>query len=92
MTEYVLTPGRNEVPEITAMRLDDGKGNLPKHSWPGWETLHYLDAHLNRLCWACASRNDEFTEPLIASDVNYEDPDLYCDHCGNQIKPEYGED
>jgi hypothetical protein len=33
MTEYELTPGRNEVPEITAMR-DPDTDELPKYSWP----------------------------------------------------------
>lgn len=25
-------------------------------------------------------------------DVNWENSELYCDHCGNRLPPEYGED
>jgi hypothetical protein len=91
MTEYELTPGRNEVPEITAMR-DPDTDELPKYSWPGLYPMYYFDAHLNALCPDCAAKNDEFTEPLIHPHVNWEDSNLYCDHCDAQIESAYGED
>lgn len=54
------------------------------------------------LCGKCAAENkslilesmrDGYDRQWIpyALQVNYEDPSLYCDKCGNTIEPAYGE-
>ncbi len=80
---------RNESAKITALRSEDGK--LPAYAWPGGYPVFYMDKGNNCLCPKCAEENDEFSEPLEAYDVNWEDEMLYCDHCDNQIESAYGE-
>lgn len=50
------------------------------------------------LCYQCANENLDLTlgdDPqwqIVGRDINYEDPDCYCDNCNRRIKPEYLED
>jgi hypothetical protein len=51
------------------------------------------------LCHQCANRELERTlDPddaqfhVVGEFINYEDSDLYCDHCGRRIESAYGED
>ena len=51
------------------------------------------------LCHQCANRELERTlDPdddqfhVVDEFINYEDSDLYCDHCNRRIEPAYGED
>ena len=72
----------------TLPRNEDG--TLAEYAWPGGYPLFYLtDDEGDILCPACA--NKEADHPLVA-DVNYEDPALYCDECGNRIESAYAED
>lgn len=80
----------NESPEITQLR--DNNGSLPKYAWPGGYPMYYLDKMNNVLCPDCANENDDYTDPLVAHDVNYEDTDLSCDHCSNPIEAAYADD
>lgn len=83
-------------------RLKDG--TLPARAWPGAYPLHYITADDGRLCPACANgqRGSEATRPtldpacpddrqwiVVAADVNWESPDLQCDHCGILLMPAY---
>jgi hypothetical protein len=68
-----------------------GNGELRSYTMIGCYPLFYLDKGNNCLCPKCASENDEFNEPLIAVDVNWEDPDLYCDHCSARIESAYAD-
>lgn len=58
------------------------------YAWPGGYPMYYQDEHDNVLCPKCA----EDVEEELASDVNWEDPDLYCDECGERIESAYSED
>lgn len=77
-------------------RLNDG--TLPKYAWPGMYPLMYLCADSGILCADCANGKngsdasetaDDAQWRIVASDINYEDPDLTCDHCRAQIECAY---
>jgi hypothetical protein len=61
---------------------------LPKYTSVGCYPLFYLTAGCEVLCPACASA--EPTTPPT-SDVNWEDPALYCDECSERIESAYAE-
>lgn len=80
----------------------DENGKLPAYAWPGGYPIFYLTADGGSLCAACANgengseASEEHDAPadwrLDASDVNWEDPALCCDHCGARIESAYAED
>lgn len=66
-------------------------------SWPGGYEIHYYTVDGGVLCHECANKElmrtldpDDAQFHIVAEDVNWEDPDLYCEHCNRQIKSEYG--
>lgn len=67
-------------------------------SWPGGYEIHYHTKDGGVLCYQCANENLDLTlgdDPqwqIVGRDINYEDPDCYCDNCNRRIKPEYLED
>jgi len=61
-------------------------GSLPAHTWPNSYPLFYWDKEHNVLCPACANRNDEYSSPLEGVDINWEDDNFSCEHCGKQIE------
>ena len=73
-------------------RILDDNGKLPQWAWPGGYPMFYLDGENNVLCTKCANENDEFSSPISACDANWEDPDMYCDHCSTRIESAYAED
>ena len=79
---------------VEALRGSDGK--LPTHCWPGFYPLFYVTSRNEILCSACANgdEHDEFDAqfPIVASDANWEDPELYCDACQERIESAYAED
>lgn len=65
----------------------------------GGYPLFYITADNGTLCPECAEENSELTFDesdkqwyVAAQEINYEDEDLYCDHCSKQIPSAYGED
>lgn len=76
--------------KIKVLRRDNG-GDLPAYVWPGGYPIFYLDSGNNVLCVKCANKVQMGTY-VIEYDVNYEDPDLYCDDCSEQIESAYGDD
>lgn len=74
-----------------------------KYAWPGGYPLFLITSDGAALCvecgrkefrliadaWARCDGNGWFVQ---AADVNWEDGDLYCDHCSKQIESAYGED
>ena len=74
----------------------DSDGKLESFAFPGGYPLYYMDSSCNPLCPECA--NLDYIEDYVTSDrpvavdVNYENPDLYCDHCGARIESAYGEE
>lgn len=74
---------------------------LPAFAYPGCYPLFYLFTDGGVCCPSCANRNiDEIDQGrrnshggwlLCGSDVNYEDVDLFCDHCHRPIPAAYAE-
>lgn len=81
--------------------LDCGK--LRAYAWPGGYPMYYVTKNRGVLCPDCANL-PECTQAtdldcredrqwlIVAANVNYEDNDMYCDHCGKQIEQAYREE
>jgi hypothetical protein len=74
-------------------------GNYPAYAWPGGYPMYYLCKDGGVLCPKCLNDNkalindpDEPEWYVLASDINYEDPDLYCDNCSERIESAYAEE
>lgn len=83
--------------------LKDHDGTFPSNSWPGGYPIYYLSADGGIFCPACANeaKNDpdiDINDPddpqwnIIDGDINWEDDDLYCDHCNKKIECAYCDD
>lgn len=72
------------------------------YAWPGGYPLYLVMSDSEAVCKKCAKT--EFSLILSATkdkdesgwqaegvDVNWEDNELYCSHCGEQIESAYGE-
>lgn len=78
----------------------DTDGKLPAYAWPGGYPIYYFLEDGAVLCPACtngANGSDAQTQDdpqwnVIASDVNWEDPNLLCDHCNTRIPSAYAEE
>lgn len=72
------------------------------YMWPGGYPMYALCADGGILCHTCMKKEgqvigdeDGYIDSqwhVIAADINYEDPQLYCDHCGMRIESAYSED
>ncbi len=80
----------NCTPEIRKLQMENG-GMLPSYAWPGGYPIFYVDKENNALHPHCASENDEYSAPLVAYDVNWEDATLYCDECSQRIESAYAD-
>jgi hypothetical protein len=79
---------------------DEKTGSLPAYAWPGGYPIYYVTGDGAALCPACVNDpsnpihedggNDGWK--VEGYDVNYEDPQLYCDHCNQRIASAYAED
>jgi hypothetical protein len=66
-------------------------------AWPGGYPIYYVCKDGRLLCSHCANEEIKLTSDpdaasdwcIVASDINYEDPDLTCDHCGKRIESAY---
>lgn len=75
-------------------------------AFPGGYEIHAVMSDGGCLCHTCAKDNAKLIIAdtrsdarsgcghsgweFYAADINWEDDNLFCDHCGNQLKPEYG--
>lgn len=65
------------------------------YAWPGSCPMYYITADGGILCPPCATENRERDikdDPqwyIVRAGANYEDPDLYCDHCSLLIECAY---
>lgn len=83
------------------LQLDVSREPLPSYTSYGCDPVYYITADGGVLCPCCVNaeivlitvaRRDEDREwDVIDCEVNYEDTDLTCDHCGQQIRSAYGE-
>lgn len=72
---------------------------LPAFAWPGDYPMYYVFNDGGVCCPKCANANIGLIDmgrcnshggwELGGYDVNYEDTDLHCDHCGEQIPAAY---
>jgi hypothetical protein len=74
------------------------------YAWPGGYPLFLITEDGGALCPACvraevrtiltAIRDDDTRGGWypVAVDANWEDPELFCDHCGSRIGSAYAED
>ena len=95
----VDTPDFMYQTELEAEGLEDIKFTArewPRWAWPGCYPLYYMAADGGCLCVECANQNQQTFDKdaekcwhIVAVDVNYEDHDLYCDHCNEQIEAAY---
>lgn len=74
-----------------------------KYVWPGGYPMAIVCNDGGVLCCDCAKK--EYRQiahdtvkgwktgwDVIGAEINYEDSDLYCDHCSKQIESAYGEE
>ena len=72
------------------------------YAWPGGYPLAAITADGGCLCASCVKKewrlicaehfeNTNCGFRIAGIDVNWENPDLYCDHCSEQIESAYGE-
>lgn len=84
----------DQFPDFTFSHLE-----WESYAWPGGYPIYYVVADGGVLCPSCANREiyrtidpDDDQFHIVDGDINYENPDLFCDHCNRQIKPACGED
>jgi hypothetical protein len=70
------------------MRRADG--SFERFTSLGCYPIFYLTRQGNVVCAYCAAEPNEDDSPQHA-DVNWEDPDFYCDDCGERIESAYAE-
>jgi hypothetical protein len=69
-----------------------------KYAWPGGYPIFYIVKDGGCLCADCSNGNmDKTLDPddqdwyIMACDINWEDPTLYCDNCAKFIESAYAE-
>ena len=74
------------------------KGEYDYYAWPGGYPFFYITEDGGILCPKCCNENnellnDEFDKQwfVIGYEVNWEDDNIYCDHCYEKIESAYGE-
>lgn len=79
----------------------DDDGQLTAYAWPGGYPVYYVTKDCGVLCPDCARMADReglTGDPddsqwfIVGTDINWEDPDLTCDHCSKRIESAYAED
>ena len=80
-------------PSITFSHLE-----WQSYAWPGGYEIVYVVQDGGVLCHQCANKElmrtldpDDSQFHIVGDFINYEDTDLFCDHCNRKIGPEYVE-
>ena len=81
-----------------SLRLADQLSASP-YAWPGGYPLFGVFHDGGACCHKCASAEREAIGTttgtdgwgLVALEINYENPDLYCSHCSSRIESAYAE-
>lgn len=79
------------------------KGQANQYVWPGGYPLYYVTMDGAALCPNCMTKervsiirstveNARDGWNVSGQDVNWEDSNLYCDHCSKRIESAYAED
>lgn len=88
----------------TIRSVSDFKATLRNgaYAWPGGYPMYLICDDGGALCFKCARKEARnIFESIanrardgwrvVATDINYEDSELFCDHCSDQIESAYGE-
>jgi len=81
-----------------SLRLADQLSASP-YAWPGGYPLFAVTSDGAAICHHCAKSEREAIGTttgsdgwnVVAIDANWENPDLYCDHCSSRIESAYAE-
>ena len=75
------------------------KGEYDYCVWPGGYPLFYITEDCGILCPKCCNENKELLNDeydsqwfVIDYEVNWEDENMYCDHCNEKIESAYSEE
>lgn len=77
--------------------LRDSDGSLTRYAWPGGYPVYYVTTDGAGLCPTCATQHGTEKDgshsgwELEGADINWEDPELFCDHCNTRIPSAYAE-
>lgn len=86
-----------------AKKLRDEDGKFPAFAWPGGYPIIYLMEDNEVICPDCANQEDAYADEdpapedpdpqwhIVAADVYWEGPDLYCANCNKPIESAYGD-
>jgi len=85
--------------QSTSLRFADQLAAEP-FAWPGGTPLYAVTSDGVAICPKCAATEREAIATTTGSDgwcvvgiqANWENDDLYCDHCSAQIPSAYGDD
>jgi hypothetical protein len=78
-------------------------GEVTKYAWPGGYPVYYVTSDGASLCASCVDKEIKtILESTLESsrdgwavegaDINWEDSNLFCDHCSKRIESAYAED
>ena len=84
--------------QSTSLRFADSLVKWPL-AWPGGYPRYAITADGAALCHRCCKSERELIGTttgndgwcVAGTDINWEDPALYCDHCGSRIESAYAE-
>jgi hypothetical protein len=74
------------------------------YAWPGGYPLYFVTSdcevlsfetvrkEIKQVLWSIRNKDNTGGWRVIGVDVNYEDPELFCDHSGKRIESAYAED
>ena len=71
-------------------------GSFARYAWPGGYPIYHICIDGGVLCPSCANDEGHTDAPdddwrIVASDINWEDQHLTCDHCAFPIESAYAE-
>jgi hypothetical protein len=85
---------------VVELRQHFHKGKANAYAWPGGYPMAYVTTDGGVLCPSCVTKErgrilrstherarDGWA--IDGIDINYEDPRLFCDHCGQRIESAY---
>jgi hypothetical protein len=85
------------IPTLVELRATTSDGSLPLYAWPGGYPIVYYAEDMGTLCAKCANeytpeRDNEHQLMPMYFDINWEDEELYCEHCGARCECAYPSD
>lgn len=96
----VVTRSHKVNPDVQDMivRIKEEGVEFPSHAWPGGYPIFYVTKDNGVLCPDCCNKhreqcldfeNNDGGFSVVAGDVNYEDPNLFCWHCNKRVEAAY---